>query len=380
MKTEVNGIGRMVRLSMMAIALLFSQHVLAVGTDAGVTIANQAQVDYDVGGIAQTLILSDPGGNSTPGLGSGALTTDFVVDNRVDFTLVETGNLLHTNVSPGEQNAYVQFLLTNTGNSTQDFRLAAANLVGGTVDLLLDNVQMNNLEVYVDADNSGAPDLIGDLDFVDELIEGGSVNIYVVGDADVLFVAGDIANVDLDAIVADAGGAPGLGADTTQDNLIGNGLLTVEVVFGDEGPGVLGDGIETAEDGFITVVAALEITKVGTLISDPFNLLVNPKAIPGAVIEYVITVDNTGGAVATNVIVSDVLTDITLLADFFVGATEVEIDNDGAVTRCTQEADALPDVCVLAGGTLTVGVAAPAVGLDVADGTIMTVTFRVTID
>jgi hypothetical protein len=378
MKTEANRIGRMVRLSMMAIVLLFSQHVLAAGTDAGVTIANQAQVDYDVGGVAQTLILSDPGGNTVPGLGSGAATTDFMVDNRVDFTLVETGNLAHTNVSPGEQNAYVQFLLTNTGNSTQDFRLAADNLVGVVVDLLADNVQMNNLEVYVDTDNSGAPDLINDLDFVDELIEGGSVNIYVVGDADVLFVAGDIANVDLDAIVADAG-APGLGGDTAQDNLIGNGLLTVEVVFGDDGLGVVGDGVETAEDGFITVVAALEITKAGTLISDPFNGTTNQKAIPGAVIEYVITVDNTGGATATNVVVSDVLTDISLLADFF-GADEVEIDNDGTVTTCTQEADALPDVCVLAGNTLTVGVPAGSPGLDVDGGTTMTVTFRVTID
>jgi hypothetical protein len=296
--------------------------------------------------------------------------------------LVETGDLAHTNVSPGEQNAYVQFLLTNTGNSTQDFRLDPANLgLGVLVDGIADtDADMNTLEVYVDADNSGAPDLVTDLDFVDELIEDGSVNIYVVGDADVSFIAGDIANVDLDAIVADAGGAPGLGAPTTQDNLIGNGLLTVEVVFGDDGLGVLGDGIETAEDGFTTVVAALEITKAGTLISDPFNLTTNPKAIPGAVIEYVITVDNTGGAVATNVVVSDVLTDISLLADFFVGATEVQINNNGAVTQCTQEADALPDVCVLAGGTLTVGVASPAVGLDVAAGTNMTVTFRVTID
>lgn len=379
MKTEVNGIGRILRPCMMAIVLLFTQHALAAGTDAGVTIANQAQVDYDVGGIGQTFILSDPGGNTVPGAGSGAATTDFVVDNRVDFTLVETGDLFHTSVLPGEQNAFVQFLLTNTGNSTQDFRLVASNLAAGAVDGLTDTVDMNNLEIYVDADGSGSPDLINDLDFVDELIEGASVNIYVVGDADVLFVAGDIANVDLDAIVADAGGAPGLGGDTAQDNAIANGLLTVEVVFGDDGTGAPGDGVETAEDGFSVVVAALEITKAATLISDPFNLAINPKAIPGAVIEYVITVDNTGGATATNVIITDVLTDISLLADFF-GADEVEINNDGTVTTCTQEADALPDVCVLAGNTLTVGVAAPAAGLDVLGGTNMIITFRVTID
>ena len=374
MKTEVIGMGRILRPCMVAIVLLFTQHALAVGTDAGVTIANQAQVDYDVGGIGQTFILSDPGGNSVPGAGSGAATTDFVVDNRVDFTLVETGNLFHTDVSPGELNAFVQFLLTNTGNSTQDFRLVASNLLAGAVDGLNDSVNMSNLEIYVDADGNGSPDLINDLDFVDDLIEGASVNIYVVGDADGSFVAGDIANVDLDAIVADAGGAPGLGSDTAQDDAIPNGLLTVEVVFGDD----LSDGIETAEDGFRVIVAALEITKVATLISDPFNLTTNPKAIPGAVIEYVITVDNTGGATATNVIITDVLTDISLLADFF-GADEVQINNNGAVTTCTQEAD-LPDVCVLAGDTLTVGVAAPAAGLDVVGGTNMTITFRVTIN
>jgi uncharacterized repeat protein (TIGR01451 family) len=379
MKSQVSGIGRILRLSMMAIVLLFSQHAFAVGTDAGITIANQAQVDYDVGGIGQTFILSDPAGNDVPGVGQGA-STDFMVDNRVDFTLVETGNLAHTNVSPGQQNAFVQFLLTNTGNSAQDFRLVASNLLApAPVDLLPDTVDMNNLEIYVDEDGSGSPDLINDLDYVDELLEGASVNIYVVGDADVLFVAGDIANVDLDAIVADAGGVLVLGGDTGQDDLIVNGLLTVEVVFGDDGLAVLGDGIETAEDGFAVVVAALEITKAATLISDPFNGTTNQKAIPGAVIEYVITVDNTGGAAATNVIISDVFTDISLVSNFF-GANEVEIDNDGVVTLCTEEADALPDVCVLAANTLTVGVAAPDIGLDVAGGTNMTITFRVTID
>ena len=51
----------------------------------------------------------------------------------------------------------------------------------------------------------------------------------------------------------------------------------------------------------------LSVTKVSSVISDPSNDTTNPKAIPGAVVEYLITVSNTGG-VATDedsVVVTD---------------------------------------------------------------------------
>ena len=41
---------------------------------------------------------------------------------------------------------------------------------------------------------------------------------------------------------------------------------------------------------------SLAVTKVSTLISDPVNGTTNPKAIPGALVEYLITVANTGSA------------------------------------------------------------------------------------
>ena len=53
MKRVTTSFGRMKRLGSIALVLLFSQQAIAVGTDAGVSIANQAQVDYDVGGNAQ---------------------------------------------------------------------------------------------------------------------------------------------------------------------------------------------------------------------------------------------------------------------------------------------------------------------------------------
>jgi uncharacterized repeat protein (TIGR01451 family) len=53
--------------------------------------------------------------------------------------------------------------------------------------------------------------------------------------------------------------------------------------------------------------AALSVTKVSSLISDPVNLTTNPKAIPGALVEYLISVTNNGTAAtdANSVVVID---------------------------------------------------------------------------
>lgn len=46
--------------------------------------------------------------------------------------------------------------------------------------------------------------------------------------------------------------------------------------------------------------ADLSVTKVSSLISDPVNLTTNPKAIPGALVEYLISVANNGTAATDN--------------------------------------------------------------------------------
>lgn len=377
MKLVTTSFDRCARLGSIALVLLFSQQAFAVGTDAGVTIANQAQVDYDVGGNAQELIMSDPNGNSTPGLASGALATTFLVDNRVDFSLVEFGAIGSTPVNPGQDDAITTFQLTNTGNSPQDYDLSVANLIGGTVNASpdVDTVNMDLLRVFADTDASGNWDPADQI-FVDELAADASILIFVVANASTTLTNGDAGNIEVTATTHDAGGG-GLGALTTDDAGIADGTGTVEVVFADDGIGNIGNGFQLAQDGYLVSSAALEITKAATLISDPFNGTTNQKAIPGAVIEYVVTVANTGSETATNVVITDAFADITLLSDFFAGS-EVEIDNDGTVSTCTEEADA--DVCTLAAGTLTVGVPEPAAGLDVAADTSMTITFRVTIN
>ena len=93
---------------MMAAVLLLSQQAMAQGTDAGVVVSNQASVDYDVNGQDQTDILSTdvnaPAGPPVP--------TTFVVDRRVDFELLEL-DLAHTDVEPGQTDAFTSFQLSN---------------------------------------------------------------------------------------------------------------------------------------------------------------------------------------------------------------------------------------------------------------------------
>lgn len=79
----------------------------------------------------------------------------------------------------------------------------------------------------------------------------------------------------------------------------------------------------------------LAITKTSTVLSDPVNGSTNPKAIPGAVVAYCVTVSNTGTVAAATVIATDTLpADVTFVAGSLrsgascAGATTVEDDNN----------------------------------------------------
>ena len=179
MKTLARTTRLVVRVGTAAAFLLLSQHALAQGTDAGVVVSNQASVDYDVNGLDQTDILSTDAG-SAPGT---ADPTTFVVDRRVDFTLSEIGGA-HTEVEPGDVDAFAEFQLTNNGNAVMDFALSLVDLttsdpqVHGETDT--DDIMSNfDIRVANGDGNTGVP-VAGDLTFVDELGEGETVVIYVL--------------------------------------------------------------------------------------------------------------------------------------------------------------------------------------------------------
>jgi uncharacterized repeat protein (TIGR01451 family) len=362
------------KLGLSAGVLLFAQQAFSAGTAAGQDVDNLATITYEVNNVVQDVVESAPGvGNAVPGAGNGTITT-FKVDNRVDFSLTQVGTA-HTTVTPGETDAFVEFLLSNDGNSAQDFNLAVTDLVAGDVVNTLDDTNVNLANLRIRVGNGGGVPVLTDLPYGDEIAADTTVTVYVFGDADLILglVNGDVANIELTATVAAAGTASSLGADLT-DDILNPDTAGVEVVFAEGG--VLGDGIESDRDGFLVSSAGLTVSKIATVISDPFNGATNPKAIPGAVVEYVITVSNGGASAADNVSIADAIdTDVAFDATFN-GNTGLDIANGAASIACVADANA-GDGCTLIGQDLTVGnVSLP---ITIVPTEALVITYRVTI-
>jgi uncharacterized repeat protein (TIGR01451 family) len=347
-------------------------------TPAGTTIQNRASVNYSVGGQAQTQINSSPTGNTVAGAAGGADTT-FVVDNRVDLTVDElSGNATLT--TPGALNAVLAFTVTNTGNAPQGYALSRIEEAGTVLFGNTDNVDFANLVVRVDEDPSAgngtgndAYDGTETATAIDTLNPGQSITVFIVSPTVPLTLANlSYANATLTAQVAVAGTNGG----TLQSASGGvNDPNTVEVLFADAG----NDATESDVDQFAVQSAALTVTKAQTVLSDGFGSA-SPRAIPGAFVEYAITVANTSATTAADAIaISDPIpANTTFQTGLYAGGTDVAIAGGGAAT-CIAEtpADTNGDGCLRSGGNLTVGGAA--LGSIAAGGTV-TVRFQVRIN
>ncbi len=365
-------------------SLGIAQTAFAVGTAASTSITNKATVNYTVGTVAQTAIESSPTGNSTPGVGNGA-NTAFVVDNKVNLTVTELSGTF-TTVSPGQSAAVTEFRVTNTGNAPQAYQLAASNLTGGTVFGNTDNTDVTGVSVFVDSNNNGTYEpLLDTATSIATLAADANVRVFIVANVPLTATNGQFANVRLIASTA-VNNTPGtLVTETTG----AESPTVVDVVFAD-GTGTAGevarDGKYSADDEYKVQSAALSIQKSSTVISDPFNLTTNPKAIPGAVVEYAIALTNSGTLAASAVSIDDPLPANTAFQQnsYSTGTRDVSITVGAAApTFCVAEAggtDTNLDGCVRsAGGSLVVG--APALS-SVATGAAnaVTVRFQVTIN
>lgn len=66
-------------------------------------------------------------------------------------------------------------------------------------------------------------------------------------------------------------------------------------------------GVALHDLTFCKPITSISVTKVSSVLSDPVNGTTNPKAIPGAVVEYCILVSNTGTNTLSNIAASDTL-------------------------------------------------------------------------
>ncbi len=285
-------------------------------TPAGTNVQNTFTLTYDVGGVTQPVIdTSDPGDPNGP--------TEFTVDRLIDLTVASQGD---NTVAPGATDEELVFSVTNEGNDTQAYALSVVEESGDDID--------------TDDPAGATPVLVYYIDDGDGVYEPGAgdgapvtydpANPPELGPDEVLWVVvtqdiptsaadGNTAELSLVADTLEPSTSPNAGTPVTGD-ADGNDLTGAA-------ENVLADGSGTANEGdnagdhsatgtYVVAAADIAASKAVTIHSeDGTGCTVIPGtatggySIPGACVEYVITVENTGSSAATDIVINDVLAD-----------------------------------------------------------------------
>jgi hypothetical protein len=297
-----------------------SSPALAAGTSAGTTITNTVTVNYNVNGNAQNAVTAED---------------SFTVDQRVNVTVTAINSPV--SVSPNQTNRVLAFDVTNLGNYRADLVLSTALRAGDAADI-------SNIRIYLDADGDRVLDAselaAGPITSLDEVAEDETVEVLVVSDIGIDAVNADVFDVALTAEVHEGGTTGTIGARiqaTTGANTTG----IDNVLF--DGAGVsdaANDGAFSAQGRYTVAGAVLTVAKTSRVVSDPVNgVSPNAKAIPGATVEYCITVANaSGAATAAGVnLLDDLPADVS-----FDTAFGIFVNGDASCTNGTPGGNFLP--------------------------------------
>ncbi len=299
--------------SALALVAMSSAPAIAAGTTAGSTIENNVTVTYEVNGIEQD---------------AETASDTFTVDQNVNVTVAALNGT--TAVTAGEDDAVLEFTVTNLSNATVDYELFADE----------DEDDLQNLRIFVDdGDGVFEADEDQEVAYLDDMAEDETRTVFVLGDIALGATNGATYDVVLTADAREAtGNAASFGADLDADD--GANTAGVDTVLADGASGVgtrdtgASDGAFAASNSYVVAAADVAVNKTSRIISDPINGTTNPKAVPGATIEYCITVANAAGAtLATNVnVVDDLPADVT-----FTVNSGIFVDQDGDCSGGTDE-------------------------------------------
>jgi len=289
----------------------------AAGTLAGTDINNSALLDYSVGGVNQGQICSSPSGNSDS-VNCANKRTTFKVDNKINLK-VTTQETSAVSAVPGGTGT-MTFIVSNDGNSAQGFAFTTiTNLSSGSVNTMFggtgsvtDNFDPSSCTIY------NSTNLAVGITSVNSVNPDDSVTLKVVCAVPLSRLNADLAAVALRATATAVGGGA---LNQSPDNLPG----VVDIVFADvAGPhDGTRDAAHSARHAVRVDTAAIRVTKTMTTICDPaggapsVTPAYTPKSIPGAYIQYTVTIANVGGAASAI---------LTTLADA-LDTTNVTFDN-----------------------------------------------------
>ncbi len=337
-------------------------------TPADTDVSNTFNLTYNVGTVAQPPITNDGvGGNDAP--------TVFKVDRLVNVTVASSGT--PGTFSPNQQDAAVEFSVRNDGNDTHAYLLDFEEVVNGTGndDFDTDNSTSGDRIVYfVDANGDGVLDPAEEASEVSYdpandatwpvLDADDSIIVRVIRDIPANAQDGEQGDIHLYADTRDE--TDPSGTPIVADSDTTNSTLVTENVLADaDGPASATndtgtDGAHSATNSFVVLAADVSATK------DVFVLNANydstcpaipgtytppqPSSdtsapvpnvgyhVPGACVEYFITVRNDGAADATGIDLLDELPDglvfqsASLVGDLVGGTLAVP----AVGTVCTQ--------------------------------------------
>ena len=292
---------------------------LAVGTASNISISNTATVDYTVGSNAR----------------SDNDTIAFLVDNRVDLTVVNQDAGNNVNVAPGSNDQVLEFLVTNTGNTTQGYLLTApaptTNIPMGTVRIYIDNGNDSwdgtvTETLYVAGTNAFDLNPNGTVGVDDE------ITVYIVANTPAAAVD---TNQDDYRLVATTTASGGVGAAAVALGAAGAPTAGVDVVFAD-GQGTTSE--IAAPNGDHSDAATYTVQSANLAMDKTIESTVDEFAtgfsIPGAVVNYELTVTNSGATPAdsNSVSVTDPIPANTSLCIATAGSCTTPAFTDGATT------------------------------------------------
>ena len=279
-------------------------------TNAGETVSNTFSLTYTTGTDTRTVTPPAP--------------TDFTVDRLVNLTV--TGSNL-TGIAPGSDNQVIQFAVTNLGNDTQGYILDIEQGVGDQFDT---EPADNGTNIsYYEAPASGICDAAPTSASATAYTAGTSVPPTGIAPNAVLCVIvtqdiptapndGDLSNIDLIARTTE------VGSNTEVTQTATNGIGDEDTVLADTGTGPFtgdgdNDGDASATGSYLVGAANVTATKeVFAFNTEGTDCAITPTVVPttsptgefmtpGACVEYVIEVSNSGSQAATGVNISDVL-------------------------------------------------------------------------
>jgi len=280
-------------------AMLGAASAQAVGTAAGTSIQNTAQVSYDVGGT-----VVNTSSNAT------TLTVAEIVNVNA------TAQTPTVTVAPGATNRVVVVRVTNTGNAPETFRLSGNSAIGGDN---FDPIPAANM-LYFDTDASG------DLSAADVVYVPGTNDPVLAADAAIaILIVNNIPSglsngltgiTQLTATSLTGTGAPGA-------VYAGQGVGGVDAVLGTSGGAAIASGTY--------VVSAVQVAAVKSqTVVDQFG---GSQPVPGARINYQVVITPTGTGTAAAVQFTD---GIPANTTYVPGSVRV----NGAVQTDALDADA----------------------------------------